>query len=101
MGFLDRLKLGGLALQVARHAGLLLARIGAEALKRILREVVRLEIDEPHLTGRQKFAKLTQFVRTELAEAVDSLDLTDLLVSALVELFKRTGLFQPRKLNSD
>lgn len=96
MNLLDRLKLGGLALQIARHTSVLLKRIGKQALKAILREVIRLEVEEPNLTGREKFDRLADYIRRELVEAVESIDVVGMLVSGLVAWFKGTGLFQSR-----
>ncbi len=96
MQIFKQLKLGALALQIARNASTLLLRIGADALKAILREVVRLEIEEPSLAGSEKFERLRKFVRSEFSNAATSIDLIELLVSGLVAWLKGTGLFQSR-----
>lgn len=94
MKFLQQIKLGGLALEIAKHAGSLLIRIGVESTQKILREMMRLEIEERTLTGQQKFDRLADYIRKELVDAIASINITKLLVSAVVKLFKLTGLFK-------
>ena len=96
MKFFDQLKLGRLALQIATAAAALAHRIGTKAVRKILAEVVRLEDAEPDLPGREKFDRLVDFIRKEVAVAVQSIDPVHVLVSLLIELFKLTGLFQSR-----
>ena len=96
MGFFDRLKLGGIGLQVARYAGQLVLKIGSEALQAILFEVARLEREEPNLSGRQKFDRLADYLMTHLTDAAKEIDLVSLLVEWLVKWFKATGLFRSR-----
>jgi len=96
MGFWDRIKLGGIGLQVARYAGQLALKIGTDALQAILAEVARLEREEPSLTGRQKFDKLADYLLAHLSEAAKEIDLVSLLVQWLVKFFNATGLFRSR-----
>lgn len=96
MGIWDRLKLGGISLQVARYAGQLALKIGAEAVQAIIAEVARLEIEEPTLSGRDKFDKLADHLLKHLAEAAREIDLVSLLVEWLVKWFKGTGVFRSR-----
>lgn len=96
MKFFDQLKLGRLALQIATAAGVLASRIGTKAVRKIVTEMVRLEDAEPDLPGCKKFDRLADYIHKEVAVAVRSIDPVHVLVSLLVELFKMTGLFQPR-----
>lgn len=96
MKILQQLKFGKVAMQVAAYASALLLRIGEEALKRIVAEVGRLEVAEPNKTGQEKFGMLVDFIRNELRGAIGSVGLTQLFVTALVELFKALGLFQSK-----
>ena len=97
MKIFQQLKFGKVAMQVAAYASVLLVRIGDEALKRIVNEVGRLELEERDKSGTEKFGLLVDFIRRELREAISSVDVTQLFVTALVELFKLTGLFQSAK----
>lgn len=96
MGFWDRIKLGGIGLQVARYAGLLALKIGEEALQAIMIEMSRLEREEPNLTGRDKFDKLADYILAHLSAAAKEIDLVSLLVEWLVKWYKATGLFRSR-----
>jgi hypothetical protein len=96
MGIWDRLKLGGISLQVARYAAQLAMKIGAEAVEAVIAEVARLERQERNLTGRQKFDRLADYLLKHLADAAREIDLVSLLVEWLVKWFKATGLFRSR-----
>jgi hypothetical protein len=93
MGFLQRLKLGGLALEVAQWAGDLVRQIDVGTVLAIIGKVVELERNRRGIPGAEKLRELLGWLR-ESYPGVAGLQSVASFVSALVALFNGLQVFR-------
>lgn len=94
MGFFQRLKLGGLALDVARWAGDLIRQLDPAAVLAIIIKVVELERTLRGIPGAQKLAKLLAWINAEYPQLGIGEQTVANFVSALVALLNAVQVFR-------
>lgn len=93
MGFFARLKLGGLALDVAQWAGELVRQIEPMAVLSIIGKVVELERTRRGIPGAEKLRELLTWLR-ESYPGASQLQSVASFVSALVSLLNALAVFR-------
>ena len=92
-GFFARLKLGGLALDVAKWAGELVRQIEPMAVLAIIGKVIELERMRRGVPGTEKLRELLDWLRGQYPGAAGLQSVAE-FVSALVALLKGIQVFR-------
>lgn len=93
LGFLDRLKLGGLALDVAKWVSELVRQIDVGTVLAIIGKVVELERNRRGIPGAEKLRELLGWLR-ESYPGVAGLQSVASFVGSLVALFNALQVFR-------
>lgn len=93
MKFIDRFRLGGLALDVARWAGDVARSFDGAAVLALIVKVVEIERTRRGIPGAQKLGELLEWMRGQYPGAIGTSSIAS-FVSALVALLNALSVFR-------